>query len=275
MLSSITLALVLVTAPGATAPVPAPAPDLSAPFASFQDDDEEKKPDKRDEIKEALKALKGHIAKKGAEDTQATEIIDELLQEFPKSGPKDRKAIVKGLSACLKVKRKPTKEGLTDNKLFAASAIALGRMGPESVKDLSKWAEHKTFSKDLATRRLLILALGNTKDDDAVGPLVDMLTNHEPQIQAAAAEALGQFDHLDQKERKKVFKKVLDVITQVKNALDVGQTDPIVRERYDTIAGPMLTTLQILSGNDSRDPAVFRKWWNNNKKKDWDKGKDS
>ena len=272
MLTPITLALIL-TAPAPPAAVPAPlAPAL--PGLVQDDDEKEKKPDKRDEIKAALKALKGHIAKRGAEDTEATAIIDTLLQEFPESGPKDRQDIVKGINGCLKVKRKPTKEGLTDNKLFIASAAALGRMGPESVKDLSKWVGHKQFVKDLETRRALILGLGTTKDEDGVDPLTDLLTNHEPAIQAAAAEALGQFGHLEQKERKEVFKKTLDVITQVKNALDVGQTDPIVRDRYDTIAGPMLTTLQILSGHDARDPLVFRKWWNDNKKKDWDEGKD-
>ena len=148
-------------------------------------------------------------------------------------------------------------------------------MGPESVKDLSNWIDHKSFLKDTDTRRALIIALGMTKSDKAVDPLVDLLTNHAPQVQAAAAEALGQFDFLKQKERKAVFKKILDVLTQVKNAIAVDQVDPIERDRYDTIAAPMLTTLQLLSGHDARDPLVFRRWWNDNKKKNWDKGKDS
>lgn len=270
MLTSLTLAIAL------SAPAPAPAVSLppTAPPASIVQDDE-KKPDKRDEIKSALKNLKGHIGKRGAEDTDAIAIIDELMTEFPESGPKDRKDIVKGISACLKVKRKPTKEGLTDNKLFVASAAALGRMGPESVKDLNKWVGHKQFVKDLDTRRALILALGKTKHEDGVDTLVDLLPNHAPEIQAAAAEALGEYGHLKQKERKDIFKEILDELTAVKNRIDVDQVDPIERERYDAIAGPMLTSLQILSGNDEiRDPLQFRKWWNDNKKKNWDKGKD-
>ena len=274
MISSLALALVLATPVSTVAPVGVTSPTVFGSVASFQEDDE-KKPDKREEIKEALKALKGHVSKRGKEDAQAMAIIDELLQEFPESGPKDRKDIVKGINGCLKVKRKNTKDDLIDNKLHKAAAISLGRMGPESVKELSKWIDHKSFMKDIDTRRSLILALGNTRDEDAVDPLVDLLPNHEPEVQAAAAEALGQFDFLDLKKRKQVFKKVLDVVTQVKNSLDVDQVDPIVRERYDTIAGPMLTTLQLLSGHDARDPGNFRKWWNDNKKKNWDDGKDS
>jgi len=265
MICSLALSLSLL-APAPVAPALPPAP--------FVVQDDEEKPDKRDEVKDALKSLKGHIGKRGAEDVEAIEIIKTLTTEFPESGPKDRKAIAKGINGCLKSKRKLTKEKLFDNKLHLAAAEALGSMGPESVKDLSGWVDHKTFVKDLDMRRTLILSLGKTKDEDAVDPLVDLLTNHEPVVQASAAMALGGYDFLDQKERKAIFKKVLDVITQVKNALDVGQADPIVQDHYDTIAGPMLTTLQKLSGHDARDALVFRKWWNKNKKKNWDEGKD-
>ena len=270
MISSLVLSLsLLAPAPAAAMPATLPSP-LALPV--FQDDEE--KPDKRDEIQDALKSLKGHVGKRGSEDIEAVQVIATLKAEFPESGPKDRKAIVKGINACLKSKRKLTKEKLFDNKLHLAAAEALGSMGPESVKDLSGWVDHKTFIKDLDMRRTLILSLGKTEDEDAVDPLVELLTNHEPAVQAAAAQALGAYGFLDQKERKAVFKKVLDVLTQVKNALDVGQTDPIVQDRYDTIAGPMLTTLQKLSGHDARDALVFRQWWNKNKKKDWDEGKD-
>lgn len=268
MISSLALSLTLL----APASLPAAAPLAPPVLASFQDDEE--KPDKREEVKDALKSLKDHAGKRGDEDIEAIQVIETLKTEFPESGPKDRKAIVKGINACLKAKRKLTKDKLFDNKLHLAAAEALGDMGPESIKDLSGWVDHKSFIKDLDMRRTLILSLGRTKDEDAVDPLVDLLTNHEPVVQASAAQALGDYGFLDQKERKAVFKKVLDVITQVKNALDVGQTDPIVQDRYDTIAGPMLTTLQKLSGHDARDALVFRKWWNKNKKKDWDEGKD-
>jgi HEAT repeat protein len=234
------------------------------------EDDEEEKPDKREEIKAALAELKDHIGARGKEDAQAKAIIDTLLQEFPKSGPKDRKAIVKGLTGCLKQKRKPTKEGVIDNGLHIAAATAMGRMGPESVKSLTMYMGHKLFAKDYAGKRAIILALGNTKDEGAIDDIADLLTHHEPQVQAAAAEALQQFTGSESKVRKKIFKEVLDEVARVKNALDLDPTDPIVRQRYDGIAGPMLRTLQDLSGHEENDPTAYRSWWNDNKKRDWD-----
>lgn len=239
------------------------------------DDDEEKeKPDKREEIEELLEKLDDHVKARGDEDTEAVALIDELVTEFPESGPKDRKSIVKQLTKHFKVKRKPTDEGLLDNKLFIATAVALGEMAPESVDSLTKYAEHKTFDKNVQVKRALVLALGTTKHEDAVEPLQDFLRHHEAQLQAAAAESLGGFTHLEQKERKEIFESIMKEVIRVKNIIDVNQVDPIERKRYDTIAGPMLTAMQELSGFEARDPNAFRDWWNDNKKKDWDEGKD-
>ena len=262
------LALVLAACFGAST---LPVALASAVVAAPQDDEE--KPDKRPEIKEALAAFKKHVSKRGDEDVEAIAIIDQMLQEFPESGPKDRKAIAKEIGAVFKLKRKPSKENILDNKLFNAAAIALGRMGPESVKDLVKWSDHKNFAKNVDVKCRLIRALGKTEDEDAVEPLIDFLGHHDAQVQAAAAEGLGNYGEAEQKERKKIFKKMLDQLTRVKNIIDVNQVDPIERKRYDIIAGPMLTSLQVLSGNDEiRDPTEFRRWWNKNKKKDWDEG---
>lgn len=260
----------LLAAPARALPLTGPLENSGAPSAQ----DEEKKPDKREEIKEMLSTFKSHVSKRGDEDAEAISIIDQLLQEFPESGPKDRKAIVKELGACFKLKRKMTKEGLLDNKLFNACAISMGRMGPESVSDLAKWSEHKNFDKNYEVKTNLIKSLGMTASEDAIAPLLDLLPHHEAKVQAAAAEALSHFGELELKKRKKVFKKILDELTRVKNMIDVDQVDPIERKRYDVIASPMLTTLQVLSGQDDiRDPLKFRTWWNKNKKNDWDEGK--
>lgn len=261
----------------------APSIEANATLHSFsaqptswlaQDDDEKEKPDKRDEIKEMIDTLDDHVKKKGKEDAEALALIDKLLTEFPESGPKDRKSIVKQMTSHFKVKRKQTKEGLLDNKLFNASAVAMGRMAPESTKELIKWVGHKSLAKNVEVKRTIVLALGNTGDEDAVSPLMDLLKNHEARIQAAAAESLGKFDGVDQKLRKKMFEAIMKEIIRVKNIIDVEQVDQIERKRYDTIAGPMLTSMQTLSGHDARDPNAFRDWWNDNKRKDWDDGKD-
>jgi hypothetical protein len=55
-----------------------------------------------------------------------------------------------------------------------------------------------------------------------------------------------------------------------KNAVDGDVNDTIARERYDAISASMITTLQRISGHDERDPAAWQRWWNKNKKEDWE-----
>lgn len=266
------LALALLAAAVLPAAAAAPARPTPAGPVVPQDDDEEK-PDKRPEVKELLDQFKDHVSKRGDEDAEAIAIIDKLLQEFPESGPKDREDIAGELADVYKLKRKQTKEGILDNKLFLAATVALGEMGPESVKDLAKWSGHKNFDKNSQVRCAILKSIGKTQHEDGIDTLVDFLTNHEAEVQAAAAEALGNYGEIEQKKRKEIFKEVLDEVTRLKNIIDVDQVDPIERRRYDVVAGPMLTTLQVLSGQDDiRDPSEFRTWWNKNKKKDWDEG---
>lgn len=243
---------------------------LSSARAVQDDDDEEEKPDNRPEIEALIEELEDHVKEKGDEDAEAVAVIEKLTKEFPESGKRDRKDIVKELSDCLKARRRPNRDGLMNTVLHEAAAKALGEMGPNSVKDLQRWIDHKSFEDKNPVRVQLILSLGRTKDEDGVDTLVDLLPNHDAEIQAATANALSNFIHLDERDRKKIFKEVLDEITRVKNIIDVDNVDPIERKRYDVIAAPMIRTLQELSGNfDVRDPLKFRSWWNDNKHEDW------
>lgn len=249
---------------------PAPLPPISAPPAVRQDDDE--KPDKRDEIKALLEELKGYIGKRGDQDVEAIGVIDKLYQEFPESGKKDRAAIVKGLSKCFDVKRQESDDGVPDNKLYMASAISLGDMSPESVKVIAGWIGHKRHRKDIGLQRRLVLSLGKTEHEDGIDTLTDLLRNKDYTLQGAAAEALGMYKSHEQKVRKEIFSDVLKVMMAAYGDVvaDTSGNDPIVRERWDIVQGPMTTSLQQLSGHDARKPEVWQKWWNKNKKGDWD-----
>ena len=116
-----TLILLTLSTPSIPAPLLTPA----VPVVRVQDDEEV--PDKRPEIKELLETFKEHTTKRGREDTDAVAIIDRLLQEFPQSGPKDKKAMVTALGKCFDQTRKELEGGVKDNKLFIAAAVAFGR----------------------------------------------------------------------------------------------------------------------------------------------------
>lgn len=258
------LGLTAIQAPLATA-APAPTTPL------VQDEDPDEKPDKREDIAEACDKVKAHAKKRGDEDQLAIEAIDGLLQEFPDCGPKDRVLIVKTLESNFKQKRKPSKEGLRDNKLHRASAVALGRMGPESAPVLLAWIEKKPIHTDWEVQEDLILGVGRTKSAKAHKKLIDLLTHHKPRMQKAAAEAMGNYVDSDQKVRKEFFSKIMKELINTYDAMDADPQDLVTRERYDVIAASMINTMQALTGHDERVPDKWQRWWNKNKKADWDK----
>lgn len=228
-------------------------------------------PDGRAEVKALLAQLKGHTKQKGKEDAEAIGVVDKLLREFEGSGPKDRAAIVKGLDACFKLKRtKELSEGVPDDRLYMACAVALGNMGPESVKPLIKLVDNKTHRKNLRLQERIIQALGKTSDPSAVKTLVDLLDHHEPRMQAAGAQALGQFAELELEKRKEVFEDLVRLLIDLKTKLDADALDAIARDRWNIISGPIVETLQKLSGHNARAPEDWQRWWNKNKKDDWD-----
>ncbi len=271
-ISKVTRGAVLVLAPflcgpaiAAIAPASVPAPFL------VQDDEEGEVPDKREEVKTLLVELKGQIKKRGAEDEAAKTTIETLMAEFKQSGPKDRKSIVKGIVDCFKQKRKHSEEKGYDNNLYMAAAVSLSFMGPESVKPLTKLIGDKKHRANLALQARIIQSLGQTKSEDAVKPLLDLLGHKDNQIEQAAAQALGLFTELKEKKRKVIFEEVLKALMGAYNdkEADTQNMEPSVHKRYDAVSSSMVTTLQALSGHEEGTPPQWQTWWNKNKRADW------
>ncbi|MAF64693.1 MAG: hypothetical protein CMJ84_03405 [Planctomycetes bacterium] len=269
MIASLLLTL---TVPCLAPPVARPTPSPGTVFARAQDPDPEPEelPDKRPEVKELIDGLKEHVGKRGDEDEQAIAMIDRMLAEYPKSGVKDRAAMCKALSKVFEARRKDLESGLPDNGLYLATGTALGLMGPESAAVLTKWIGHKKHRKDLALQRVLVLSLGKTRDEKSLRVLIGLLQDKDAIIVGAAAEALGQHSSKPLKLRKDAFESMLKVLMSAKGAVDSDLNDTVARERYDVIAAPLITSMQALSGHDERKPDGWQRWWNKNKKKDWD-----
>ena len=100
--------------------------------------------------------------------------------------------------------------------------------------------------------------------------LLDLLDDKNSVIIGASAEALANFDEAPLKLRKEVFNELLKLLMTTKALKDSNASDITSRDRYDVIAAPIVTTLQGLSGHDERKPEKWQRWWNKNKKKDWD-----
>ncbi|MBK7644350.1 MAG: HEAT repeat domain-containing protein [Planctomycetes bacterium] len=250
-----------------------PAPLCAAPSAPLQAEkqDAKEKPDKRPEVAEKVEKLKDLISdRKGEKDTDAIGVIDELVQEFPNCGPKDRKDVVSMLSKCFEQRRLVKEGDPPNNKLNMAAAVALSTMAPESTKELLKWIGQKDLKKDQALQTRLVDSLGKTKDKEALKPLEMLLNSKDDWMVAAAGSALSNFGELELTERKAVFETVLKNLTAAKSQTDGNPNDTVARARYDVIGAPLITALQKLSKHDERDPVEWQRWWNKNKRDNWD-----
>lgn len=227
--------------------------------------------DKRPEVEQLLATFKAHTEKKGSEDRDAIAVIDKLIPEFEKSGPKDKAAIVTALGKVFDLRRNEEKEGVPNNGLYVSSATALGVMAPESTKTIVAAIDNKNLKKQIVVRTTLIRSLGKTKDTkEAVEPLIGLLQDKDSPIVAAAGEALGEFSGADLATRKKAFEALLKVVTAAKDLTDSDTNNTTARERYDTIVSAFVTSLGKLSKHDERNPDKWRDWWNKNKTKNWD-----
>jgi len=227
--------------------------------------------DERPEVKTLLDELDGYVKAKGEKDAEAIGVIDKLLPEFPNSGPKDRAAIVKACSDCFGVKRtKELEEGVPDSRLYLAAATALGTMGPESVKPLSGLIGDKTHRKNQPLQIALTHSLGKTKSPDGVKILLGLLKHKDAPMQAAGAEALANYSDAPEATRKEVFEELLRTMMDQKSKKDTNVTDQEAQERWNTISGPIVETLQKLTGLNQADPEAWQRWWNDNKKKTWE-----
>ena len=245
--------------------------DRGVPCAVVQgQEQEEEVADDRDEVKELLQQLVGHTGRLGKEDALAVQVIGKLRGEFAHSGPHDRRKIASGLYRAMKVRRRTSSDGHRLRELFFVTAKAMGEMGPETVEYLIRLIDDRNHADDLEVQVRVLDALGRTQDERAVDPLLDVLDEFQSRLQAAAAEALGNFAGLDQKVRKRAFEELLKLLTGTRSALDSEPDSSTLRERWGRIAGPTQNSLRRLSGADVSGAPGWRRWWNKNKRRDWD-----
>ena len=236
-------------------------------------------PDKRPEVASLIQEFERHVEKRGSEDPAAIANVAQLSTEFSKSGPKDKAGIVSTLAKAIESPRAQPKKGEYDDALALAAAKALGPMAPESVSPLTDALGQKETRHDLALQRQLLLALGRTREKDAVKPLTQNLVNPEFSLVAAAAEALGEFEGAKLELRREIFSALIKPLMSAKNAMDDnansatqagGGADSTYARRYDAIAAPIMGALHRISKHEETDPILWERWWNKNKNGDWD-----
>jgi len=264
MFTSVVLALCALSA-GPRTPPPPPV------VCVRQEDGVQEVPDEREEVAALIEQLCDDRKQMGEADAKAAMTVQKLAAEFRKSGPKDRRDIAKELYRSMGVIRRTGKDGLRQRILFLECAKALGQMAPESVSHLLRLVDSRNHADDYEVRCAIIAALGATKDEKVVGELLDLLDEFQARLQAAAAEALGEFAGHDQKLRKEIFKELLKLLGSARAALDEKEGDT-TRDRYQRVSGSIQQSLIRLSGANESGYEAWQRWWNKNKRRDWDEG---
>lgn len=246
----------LAQAPATPPAAPAPAPAAVDPA-----------------LPEQLKELKGMVADpKMAADFQAIGLIQQLAKNPDQRHPKDKERLAKGLGDVFRTgKVRPADK----DHLYREAGQALGRLGADGARELSKTLTEPRLKDAIPTRCHLILALGQTEDDKQVDWLLDEATRSpHDEIRAAAGEALGSFTSLDQKARREVVKQLLrawgslhskgsELANKDPNApIDLGPET--ARKTLQAIEGKWNRTLSKLTGVSFSAFPDWQRWLNKN-----------
>ncbi len=252
----------LIPTHGTTTPLP-----WVTTFESTLDD----RPDRREAVKALLADLAALVRKSGRADpgdAKAIERIERLGREFQLSGPHDKTSIIRGVERVFLAKRRAKKDGTQSTALFIIAARTLGNMGDEAAPSLIRWIDRTSHRKDLPLQKELILSLGRTKDERGRKHLQKLLKDVRPTFKAASATALGMFTHEPSQIRKELFEDLMKSLLQAE-ANARGQ-DSTAQAIYSALKGPATSSMRKLSRATASSPTAWQRWWNKNKRRDWD-----
>jgi hypothetical protein len=232
-----------------------------------------KGPDK--EVAEKIALLKEVVAdKKFARDAEGLQAIDVLLQKSQAgTEPKDQLAIVKALDQALTSgKLRPANK----TELYVGAAAALGYCGADGAKVLKAAFLDKRFPEKrdwVPLREQFLKNLGRTKDESMVKFLTnEARRNPEAALQAAAGEALGNFEESSEAIRKDIVGELLikygelsELASQIGTNIDAQNA----QDRLAALTDKWNTTLGKLTRQNITKFREWQAWYNKNKGQPW------
>lgn len=242
-----------------------------ATMASAQEP-EPKEQDK--EIAAKIEALKEVVLDRKVEhDDEGVKLIDELNMKMQGDvHPKDRTLIVKALEdVFFKGKlRQPDR-----TVLYSGAAAALGYCGEEGAKVLKKAYDGKRFPDKkewVPMREQLLKYLGRTKDESMVKFLCNEARRQpEAALQAAAGEALGNFEESKEAIRKEIVGELL--IRYGELAELASQTSNVeaqnAQDRLAALSDKWNTALSRLTRQNFTSFRDWQAWHNKNRTQPW------
>jgi hypothetical protein len=242
--------------------------------APAQDPDPKKGPDK--EVAEHIDTLKDVVAdKKCARDAEGTDLIDKLLIKV-KAGvdPKDQASIIKALDGVFTQGKLRPHDRI---ELYRGAAAALGFIGGEEAAKVLKAAyDNKRFPNKpdwVPLREQLLKNLGRTKDESMVKFLIKEASNNtEAALQAAAGEALGNFEESKEALRKEIVSGLLikyGELTEKASQPGSNLQGQNAQDRLAALTDKWNSTLAKLTRQNFTAFADWQNWHNKNKSLPW------
>lgn len=243
-------------------------------MAPAQDPEPPKEPDK--EVAEKIDVLKDVVLDRKMErDEEGVKLIDELNMKMQAGvHPKDRASIVKALEdVFFKGKlRSPDR-----TSLYTGAAAALGYCGDEGAKVLRKAYDRKRFpdrKEWVPLREQLLKYLGRTKDESMVKFLCEEARRQpEAALQAAAGEALGNFEESKEAVRKEIVGEMLIRYGELAElASQMGSSNIEAQNAQDRLAAlsdKWNTALAKLTRQNFTTFRDWQSWYNKNRTQPW------
>src|SRR5262249_38123454 len=156
---------------------------------------------------------------------------------------------------------------------YTATAVALGHLGKDGAKPLLETIKSNRFPEKkewVPLRETLLKQLGKTKDEAIVEFLIKIARQHpEPALQAAAGEALGNFDDSKEALRKDIVNNLLIRYGEFASLASVIDPANIqaqnARNALAVIQGKWNETLRRMTKQNFDQYQQWNEWYNKNK----------
>lgn len=224
----------------------------------------DKEPTASEKAEDYAKDFKKNMKKMTS--AEQMEAVDKLVgywtdKDVTEKGAK--KAILEGLS-------KTT--GVRDKNVVAHTMKKVVALGEDSIKlvlpTLNRELGQKAPDESVYEAALATLAAIHSENKLVTKTLTKLLQDKESEIVGLAARTLAGYADASGKVRKELFEEVLKSTEGVySGAQSQNQT---LERKWNVIGDDVVDALSKLSHVKLSDPAQARKWFNDNKKKNWD-----
>jgi hypothetical protein len=216
-----------------------------------------------DEVKEACKEFKSNFKKQP--DAEATAGIDKLLALYKneKADEKLKKQLVVTIGAAVSSR---------SDDVVIHTLKTLGETDENAVKFLERVLKVAIKTKPPQADRYeaCFASLGKLASPKSIKTLTGYLKNKDYDVIAQSANALVGYKDVHWKLRKDIFEELLKIAEGLYSSANSNPSGEPAK-KWRVIGTSMMDGMNAVSRQKLSDPAAARRWFNDNKKKNWDK----